>query len=295
MTGPSNRLDISQSAGDKPRSEDDLGSILEDVYGRVDWQAAGGVLQVTAIAADDRATIALGPDAPSSVFDRFVLGFARARVDALVTTGSILRAEPELVHRYAEDNAQNSEWQGWRTETLGRTAAPGLILLSRSGDFPSDHPAIEAAESGFVWTSKAGRARMGARVGELEVVVEEEVEQKEGEKEDFNFSIAKSAGARNGLAAALCFARTRRGLERIAIEAGPSATRALYLPDSFPARARVDEVLLSLYRGELLASARASEFASEEQLRATGLRRVSICEKQEASGVWAFERHRLSA
>lgn len=264
----------------------DLSAILEDLYGLVDWRSAAGILHVTAIAAADRATIALGPDAPGSEYDRFVLGFARARSDALVTTGSILRAEPALVHRYAEDEARDAEWKAWRAATLGKTFRPGLILLSRSGDFPLDHPAIEAAESGFIWTSKAGRVRMGNRVGALEVVVAEEVEEEVAEDKG-------SETPENGLASALAFASARRGLKAISIEAGPSATHALYLPGSRSVRGGVEEVLLSLYQGELLASARASQFATEEQFRALGLRRVSTCEKQEPSGLWTFERHRM--
>ena len=253
----------------------DIGAVLEEIYGPVDWQAAGGVVHVTAIAAADRTTIALGPAAPSSEMDRFVLGFARARAEALVTTGSILRAEPDLVHRYAEEASRDAEWKAWREAALGRGAAPGLMLLSRTGDFPLGHPAIEAAESGFVWTSSATRSRLGARIGELEVVAAEQFE-----------------AGRTGLSGALAFARTRHGLTDIAIEAGPSATRELYEPGAATVRPPVDELMLSLYEGELAKPARAAEFASEVQVRAARLQRLSRHREEEPSGVWFFERHR---
>lgn len=264
----------------------DLYSLLEEVYGAVDWRAASGVLQVTAIAAADRATIALGPEAPASALDRIVLGFARARAEALVTTGSILRAEPKLVHRYAEDPTRDEQWQAWREATLGWNGAPGLILLSRSGDFPLGHPAIESATSGFVWTSKATRDRLGPRLGALEVVV------------------AESTGGESGLSGALAFARARHGLSSIAIEAGPSATRGIYEPpatppetgqNTGPARVAVDELLLSLYDGALADAARAAKFASEAEVSAAGLQRVRTYKKKEPSGSWTFERYRSRA
>jgi hypothetical protein len=285
--------------------EADVERILEELYGRVDWRRASGVVQVTAIAAADRATIALGPEAPVSAFDRFVLGFARARTDAIVSTGAILRAEPELVHCYAEDAVRNAEWTQWRASVLERSSPPGLILLSRSGDFPLDHPALEAAPSGILWTSASVRDRLGPRVGALEVVAAEEVAEKithaatqEVDRGDGAGSAAGGdAGAQAGIAMALAYARTQCGLGRIAIEAGPSVTQALYAASSQPGQsaARIDELLLSLYHGELAPAARAAAFASEAQLAVQRLERLSQRDVEEPSGRWSFARYRVSA
>ena len=85
--------------------EDEVGEVdrrVAALYGEVDWRGARGVLQVAAVADRAWVAIAIGPAAPSSATDRFVLGFARARSDAIVTTGAILRAEPDLVHELSD-------------------------------------------------------------------------------------------------------------------------------------------------------------------------------------------------
>ncbi|MFK7894383.1 MAG: hypothetical protein AB8G23_01030 [Myxococcota bacterium] len=241
----------------------------EGCDGRVDWKGADGILQVTAIAASDRATIALGPAAPLSPMDRFLLGFARARVEALVTTGAILRAEPELRHDYAEEPGQDAAWAAWRSKTLGLEAPPALILLSRSGNFPERHPAIEAASAGLLWTSRETRARLGPKLGALDVVVAEEF------------------GA--GVAAAIGYAQERLGLRRISVEAGPSASKSLY---EETAGAKLSEVLLSLFSGELADEARAATFPAEARLSSLGLRKMSRVDVEQPSGLWTFERYR---
>ena len=53
----------------------------------VDWRSASGRVHVAAIHHASGCALAIGPSAPRSASDRFVLGFARARADVIVTTG----------------------------------------------------------------------------------------------------------------------------------------------------------------------------------------------------------------
>jgi riboflavin biosynthesis pyrimidine reductase len=258
----------------------DIDHRIASLYGECDWRAATGVLHVAAIEAASRAVIAIGPLAPHSATDRFVLGFARARADILVTTGAILRAEPHLTHRYSDDPRVESEFREWRARVIGRPAPPSLIVLSRSGDLPRSHSALAAAVSGFVWTSPAGRERLGPAVGRLSV---------------------ESRNDSNGLADALVAARARCPFETALIEAGPRTTSALYESDAdFPDEVasceaqvvRVEELLLSRFEGRLAPEAIGPQFVSEAALASRFRRPPTSTRVVEPSGSWRFERYR---
>ncbi len=253
----------------------------------IDWRLENGVVHVTAIGASSRAALAIGPDAPRSETDRFVLGFARARADVIVTTGAILRAEPELVHRTAEDPAQAAAWTRWRAERLGRTEPPELLVLSASGALDLAHPAVRAAPRTIVWTTEAGRARLG-RVDAARV----EVIMPSADSADS----ADSAGgaAQAALAAALRGLRERTGatrVETIVIEAGPRATAGLY---ACPRSAQeIDELLLGVFEGGCFPAVAGPLMPETDRLAqcfcAAPRSRVRV---EEPSGPWRFERHR---
>lgn len=274
---------------------------LEGLYGRVDWARQEGLLQVVAIAASPRVVIALGPTAPESDTDRFVLGVARARADLVLTSGAILRAEPGLVHRFSDDPEQDRALQHWRRERLGRPRPPGLGILSRSGQMPADHPALRFASAGFIWTSRAGRARLGGRVGALEVV-------------DAVGDRSSGSGHRGssgpvplrapGLGGAIAHARSS-GARTVLVEAGPSLARALHSgprrPDAMqdapgeaaaPLEQTLDELLLSCFGGALDPSAVGPAFVSESAIRASFPDPPSERGVEEPSGSWRFLRYR---
>jgi riboflavin biosynthesis pyrimidine reductase len=262
------------------------------LFGEVDWSAAGGVIHVVAIAEAPRVVLAIGPHWPASATDRFVLGFVRARSDAIVTTGAILRSEPELVHRFSEDPGEDEALTVWRFRTFGRSRAPELIVLSRSGELPALHPAIRFASGGFVWTSERGRERLGARLGALEVVVADPTGM-----DDSGTEVAR----------ALAFARSRRGIETLAVEAGPSTAQMLY-PRSDDrdvegdrggrgnlegaAGLGVDELILSRFGGRLDPRAIGPRFIAQEQIDALFSQPLGEVRIEEASGPWRFERYR---
>lgn len=267
---------------------------VAELYGEVDWRTADGVLHVAAIAEAPRVVIAIGAHSPASATDRFVLGFARARCDAIVTTGAVLRAEPELVHRMAESPDDEAAFVAWREQRLGRACSPQLVVLSNRCDFSLDHPALRFASGGFVWTSEAGRARLGPRIGSLEVVV--------AGRAPFPADGARQGA---GVSAAIEFALARPGVETLVVEAGPSTSSALY-PDPLEDRGepgssadsssgrRVDELLLSRFEGELDARAAGPGFVSESAIASLFQGAASSRRLQESSGDWLFQRYRRS-
>lgn len=280
-----------ESIADALRPQDPTKSLARLFGDGVDWRRATGVVHVTAIGARPRAAIAVGPTAPKSPTDRFVLGFARARADVIVTTGAILRAEPELVHRTAETRLEEAAWTRWRNETLGLRAAPILLVLTASGELDLAHPALAASPRTVVWTTKAGRARIGAPTGRIEVVVDVDLEGASGNAR---------ADVLSALSAAIRWLRTTAGAETIVLEAGPHATEGIYVADPRldPRLERaviaVDELLLSVYAGGVFSAVAGPElpgsgtlaayFSSTEPRTGTWI--------HEASGPWIFERYR---
>jgi len=251
---------------------------LFDFYGEVDWSAATGVVHVAAIESTGGAVIVPGPGAPASEIDRFVLGIARARADAIVTTGAILRSEPGLRHDLAEDEEDNRALLAWRRERLGKTSPPILIVLSGSGDFPVDHPAIQQAVGGFIWTSEAGathlRAGDGFGSGNLEII--------------------EGAESTDGIFAALAATRAWPGVDTILLEAGPTVSKPLYSGARADAPTpSCDELLLNSFQGDLPSGAIGPDFVSAAAIDAhfsNAPHEVCVCD---ASGEWRLARYRL--
>ena len=244
-----------------------VGERLEGLYGRVDWRSARGRLHVAAIHGPTHRVIAIGPAAPPSATDRFVLGFARARANVIVTTGAILRSEPELNHRFSEDVSEDEALQEWRASVLGLETLPRLLVLSASGDLPFDHPALEEG-AGWVWTTPEGRARIGANRPGFEVV----------------------SGPASGAAEALDFVAEDPSNHTLLVEAGPSTSGGLYA-----SRSGLQELLLSSYLGPLKGAASGPLFVDSPRVESTlgPARSARVC--RERSGSWRFERFRTGA
>jgi riboflavin biosynthesis pyrimidine reductase len=256
---------------------DEIDKGLAGLYGEVDWKSAKGVLHVAAIARQDRAVIIPGPTAPASETDRFVLSAARARADAIVTTGAILRSEPDLRHDPAQDPAENLAFLEWRRERLEKSDAPLIVVLSASADLPLEHPAIRGAARGFIWTTPDGAARLRSRVGErlanLEIV--------EGDQD-----VDGVVGASRRLL-------TLPGIETVLVEAGPSASAPLY------ADARLgqpnegcSELLLSRYESELAPAAVGPQFISLAAITERFGSSPHEAVAEDSSGEWTVMRYR---
>lgn len=243
----------------------DVAAELGRIYG-ADVAGATGVVHVTAVwqaGADRHVTIAIGEGAPESDRDLFVLQAARARADAIVTTGRTLRAEPAL--RFDLQRAPE-RWApalaAWRREHLGKTEPPMLLVLTSGRDLPLAHPALHGASTPLVFTSHQGARDLPETRLHILSVDEPDIR------------------------AAIAHLRIACGCRTILIEAGPSATAALYQPP-----VAVDELLLSVFQGDALpAHACAPDFVSPARVRAC-LPRVSPGHAAlEASGPWHFWR-----
>jgi riboflavin biosynthesis pyrimidine reductase len=217
----------------------DVDAELRRMYG-ADLAHASGVVHVAAVwqAAPDRhVVIAIGEDAPASERDFFALQAARARADAIITTGRNLRAEPALTHDL--QGAAAPGLTAWRRERLGKEQPPILLVLTSGRDLPVDHPALHATGTPLLFTSHAGAARLP------------------------DTPIHVLSVAAPDIRAVIDHLRAS-GCRTILVEAGPSTASALYEPP-----VAVDELLLSVFHGALPARAQAPDFVSPAHIRAT--------------------------
>jgi riboflavin biosynthesis pyrimidine reductase len=236
-----------------------------DLYGDA-LGAMRGVLHVMAVQArpgGGHRVIRVGARSPKSDTDLFVLNLARARVEGIVISGSILRAEPDL--RY---NLQ-TEMTAWRRDVLGLEAPPWLLVLTRGANLPAAHPvfenrAFESEARPIVLTSvDAAPALRRALPSRVEVVGID----------------APSPRA------AIAHLRGDRGCRGVSIEAGPRVAMPLYAPPSI-----IDELMLSVYGGPLDPDVEGPPFLSAPELEARLVRVGGPTEVDEPSGRWTFSR-----
>ena len=231
------------------------------MYG-ADLARSAGVVHVAAVwqASPDRhVVIAIGDDAPASAHDSFALQAARARADAIITTGQNLRAEPALTHDL--QGAAAPGLSAWRRERLGKDQPPILLVLTSGRDLPLDHPALHATNAPLLFTSHAGAARLP----------------------DTAIHIVSVAAP--DIRAAIAHLRAD-GCRTILIEAGPSTASALYQPP-----VAVDELLLSVFHGASLpARAQARDFVSLARVRAYLPHASAGLAEDQASGPWRLWR-----
>ena len=246
---------------------------LATLYGECDWRDWAGCIQVAAIEAKDHRVIAIGPSAPRSATDRFILGFARARADVILTTGAILRAEPDLRHCYAETEDENRAWAAWRAARLGRSEEPRLLVLSRRGEFPMEHPAF-IGRKGWLFSGPVDEA--------VDFALPPGFERVEG--------AGDAGGARAAVAAVLEFFASKDRRVTISIEAGPTTASSFYAPEA--SDDRVDELLLSRFEGRLDPAAIGPSFIDPARIDATLGSPLCETRMQEVSGAWCFARYR---
>ncbi len=248
-----------------------LAERIDDLYGDA-LTADAGLVHVAAVWASPAGrlfNLRIGPEAPASETDRFVLDLARVRADAIVSTGAILRAEPALTHVPAATH--RAGLLRWREHALGREGPPLLAVLSRGLDIQTIHPAFHDWARPLLFTSHEGaRGLAGAcRVSGIELCTHEEP----------------------SLAALLQMLREERDCRTVLVEAGPSTTRGLYESGEAAGPARVDELMLSVCHARSLpATAVGEPFASVEAIRAAGLALRSERTRKESSGPWSFQR-----
>ncbi len=233
------------------RSADDVDALAAALYGAPP-PALDGVLHVTAVAEvrGARRVIKIGQHSPKSALDLFCLHLARARVDAILVSGQVLRDEPTLRYELPPP------LRAWRARR--RPEPPTLVVLSR-GALPAQHP-VWSSEARLVVVvppdaAPAARASLPDRV---EVVGVDDTRPR----------------------AVLAWLRRERGARAISVEAGPSVAVPLY-----ETPAAIDELTLSVYRGALDPRAEGAPFPDEATLAAS-LTRVG----GRVDGDWSFSR-----
>lgn len=138
------RIDPARALG--LRSAAQVSALLSDLVGS-DPARRRGVLHVTSVwepPGRKPAVLRIRRETPRSRLDAFLLGAARAWADAVVTTGRILREEPDLVHWPPGRPEMRDALQAWRREAVGARRPPLLLVLTRQPAPAPRHPALAA-------------------------------------------------------------------------------------------------------------------------------------------------------
>ncbi len=254
------------------RSPADVTALGRELLGD-DPARAGRVLHVAAVWRDARGAarvLRIGPHAPRSDHDRFLLALARARAEAIVTTGRILREEPALTHGPLGPPELRAALTAWRRERLVLEAKPWLLVLSSGRGLDPEHPAFRGPTRPLLFVPADAAAELRERFARTEVRVA---------------SVPQPS-------VRLALAHLRRlGAKRITVEAGPTTARELYQEPPV-----ADELWLATYAGEALAAEAIGEpFVDDARLfAALGASSTQVA-REERSGRWLFERRRRAA
>jgi len=241
---------------------------LQELYG-VPIGADVGVIHPTAVwgipGGDGYVTININEDSPKSLHDRFVLNSARARADAILTTGKILREESALEPGLIGSASETAPILAWRGEILGKPEAPLAMVLTSGRGLDLSHPFFQNPGT-IVFTNHTT----------AEQIMMEALER----------SVDVVSHPHPSVTTALEYLREEAGCGTVSIEAGPSTSRTLYHPDVI-----VDELLLSVFHGSSLPrSVRGGDFLSPVEIEGLFLNRSPTFEVRESSGRWSFQR-----
>ena len=210
-------------------------------------------------------TLKINEHTPKSAEDTFALGFARARADAILVSGKLLRDEPTTTFGLPGPSAP--ALARYRQESALRFDAPLLVVLTRSGDVDPGHVAFAdgpGAPRPLVLTGPDGAEKLAPRVAGTRVEVQ----------------VLEALGPRSAVA----WLRDARGCARVSIEAGPTASRALYDAPSL-----VDELSLSVFEeSRLPGPAFGPEFLSPHALEERLGTSTPPVELPGESGRWTF-------
>ena len=239
-----------------------------EIYGS-DLLGDRGVIHVTSVWAESaRNLVALriGSETPRSETDSFVLNVARARADAIVTTGKILREEKQLTHDFQGTKEARGAFATWRKERLGKLEPPISLVLTSAQNLDLEHPLFGCGTLPMVFTSLEG----GERVGESAV----------------SRGIELVSRPTPSLRDAIAYLREDHGAGNIVIETGLSTSRSLY-----ESPVLLNELMLSIYSGPRLpSSVKGQRFSSVPQLGLIFPLAGSTFQTDEESGRWIFRR-----
>jgi riboflavin biosynthesis pyrimidine reductase len=243
------------------RTADDVDALARALYGAV--PLGDGVVHVTALwspTSGPSLTLRINEHTPRSAHDFFALNLARARADAIIVTGKVLREEPTLRYDLQGAAGLPAALDAWRRERAGREQPPFVYVLTSGRGLDADHPVWSSWARPVVFTSGQAALSLPERV-EVARVNEP------------------------SLRAAIAHARDR-GARCVSVEAGPSTSRALYEDPAL-----VDELLLSeLLVDDIPEVARGDELVDRERLHELLPRASAPAGIEEPSGRWRFSR-----
>jgi len=256
-------------------SDDPATTAVEDCTRRIDELYGdelldeAGVLHVMAVwraPTGPLVTLTTGAAMPVSHTDPFALRVARARADAIITTGRNLREEPRLTHALASTRAAMPALEQWRRRRLGKTEAPLSVVLTGGDGLDLQHPLFRTAARSVVLTSNAAAARL---------------------RSELRGTTVDAVGVEApSVRAAIDWLRQERKMTSVLIEAGPSTSSQLYAEPTV-----VDELMLSMHLSpEIDDEARAPEFLDLERVREVLPVERSTRTITEPSGPWRYMR-----
>jgi len=230
-----------------------------------DGRLVNGVTHVVAVATAGSKNLVLrtAERAFSSMHDEFVLGVARARADAIITTGEILRSEPALRLDVFGPGRMNEALADWRRSSIRKAGFPRTLLLTSGRDVSLEHPVFNGANAVSILTGKTAPTRLVSEARERGIHVLQVDEP--------------------GVRTAVDGLRDDYGLQAISIEAGPSTATELYRPPVM-----VNEIFLSQFHGPVSASSIVGAFLDTEVLLKTFVRRHPPHRVSTDDGTWSF-------
>ena len=278
-----------------------------------------GVVHVASVGSpsdDHYVVLRIHDTTPQCIEDRFALEFTRARVDAIVLTGRILRDEPRLRYDWSRLGGLGEGLRRWRIDH-GLDPTPRLLVLTRGRDVPLDHPvlggvpdclpsisqALEIAASPAPPRRCAGIASSNRKTQRFQNLASSR-SCNPGHPLDpsrrpviFTGTAAAADLQSSGhcvdvvgvdrpcIRAAIAYLRGL-GNRGISIEAGPTTALDLYRPPR-----EINELVLSvLHQKELDEDTRGAAFLSPSQIAATlGHGSEPFC-VETADGSWSFQR-----
>ena len=246
----------------------DVTRAVRTVYG-TDLSSATGVIHATAVwrrSGGGLITLNINAETPPSRLDRFVLNLARARADAILTTGKVLREEPSVTPSLIGTHEEAAPLVDWRRVVLGKEGPPLALVLTSGRSLDLDHPFFRSPSPAIVFTSHHAASDM------MRAALERSIE-----------VVSHSAPS---ITSAVVFLQKETGSRTVAIEAGPSTSLQLYRPSLV-----VDELLLSEFLGPTVPrSVEGALFLEPAAIEAAFPFRSDPYAVDEPSGPWRFRR-----
>ena len=196
----------------------DVATLLCTLYGSAfsdDGHPAPGIIHIAATYRPhrDRARVNLviNDATPHNPYDGFALAATRARADAIITTGKILRSEPNLQHDDMAGLVGTEAAKGlaaWRRDVAGHRDGPIVLVLTSGKRLPLAHPALHRRAPTLIFCPPEAAQHLPQQLAKSGAAV--------------------VSDARTDIASAIQYLRRTHGCRSIVIEAGPSTSSKLY-------------------------------------------------------------------